>query len=52
MGLLIAVIVIGLLVYLVQLVLRPPPFKTISLVLVILICIVWLVGGAPHWVIR
>jgi hypothetical protein len=44
-GLLVAVIVIGLIVYLVTLLPLPAPFKTIAMVLVILIAIIWLVSG-------
>jgi hypothetical protein len=44
-SLLIAVIVLGLLLWLVQLLPLPDPFKTIALVIVVLICILWLVGG-------
>jgi hypothetical protein len=44
-SLLILIIVMGLLYYLVMLLPLPAPFKTIAQVVVILICIVWLIGG-------
>ncbi len=44
-GLLIVVIVIGLLLYLVQILPIAQPMKTIAVVVVILIAIVWLLGG-------
>jgi hypothetical protein len=44
-GLLGAVIVIGLIVYLVSLLPLPAPFKNIAMILVILIAIIWLVTG-------
>lgn len=40
-GLLFVCIVLGLLYYLVTLLPLPPPFKTIALVVVILIAIIW-----------
>lgn len=48
-SLLVAVIVIGLLIYLVQILPLPDPWKTIAVVLVVLIAILWLVGmlGGP-----
>lgn len=52
LGLLIAVIVIGLLLYLVQLLPLQAPFKTIAMVLVVLIAIVWLLGGQPGLTLR
>ena len=51
-GLLIAVIVIGLLLYLVQLLPLQPPFKTIAMIVIVLICIVWLLGGQPGLTLR
>jgi len=45
-GLLIVVIVLGLLIYCVQLLPLPAPFKTIALVIVILIAIVWLLNAS------
>ena len=42
-----SVIVVGLLVYLIQLLPIEPPFKTVALAIVILICIFWLVGFLP-----
>jgi hypothetical protein len=45
-GLLILVIVVGLLLYLVQVLPLQAPFKTVALVLVVLIAIVWLLGGS------
>lgn len=45
LGLLVAVVVIGLLLYVVQALPLQPPFKTIALVIVVLIAIVWLVEG-------
>ena len=44
--LLVLIIVIGMLVYLVQLLPLPAPFKTIAMVIVILVCIVWLLNVA------
>ncbi len=44
-GLLIAVIVIGLLLYLVSILPIQAPFKTVAYILVVLIAIVWLLGG-------
>lgn len=44
-GLLVLVIIAGLLVYLVQVLPLPPPFKTVALVVVILIAIIWLLDG-------
>lgn len=44
-GFLVLVIIIGLLVYLVQLLPLPPPFKTVAMVIVILVCIVWLLNS-------
>ncbi len=44
-GLLVAVIVIGLLLYLVSILPIQAPFKTIAYVVVVLIAIVWLLGG-------
>lgn len=41
-GLLVVVIILGLIVYLVQLLPLPAPFKTVAMVLVILVAIVWL----------
>lgn len=44
-GLLIFVIVIGLLLYLIQVLPIQPPFKTIAYVVLVIIAIVWLLGG-------
>lgn len=41
-GLLVLVIILGLLIYIVQLIPLPPPFKTIAMIVVCLIAIVWL----------
>jgi hypothetical protein len=41
-SLLIAVLVIGLLIWLVQLLPLPDPFKTIAMVIVVIIAILWL----------
>lgn len=46
-SLLIAILVIGLLVYLIQLLPLPDPFKTIAVAIVIIICIFWLLGYFP-----
>ncbi len=46
-SLLILVIVAGLLVYLIQVIPLPPHFKTVALVVVVLLVIVWLLGGHP-----
>jgi hypothetical protein len=49
-GLLVAVIVGGLIYYLITMLPLPAPFKTIAIVVFILICILWLFGysGAFH----
>lgn len=44
-SLLVAVIVIGLLIYLVQMLPLPDPWKTIAVILVILIALIWLLGS-------
>lgn len=41
-SLLIAILVIGLLVYLVQMLPIPDPFRTVAIVVVVLIAIIWL----------
>jgi hypothetical protein len=41
-SLLVLVIILGLLIYVVQLLPLPPPFKTVAMVVVCLIAIVWL----------
>lgn len=47
--LLIVVIVVGLLLYLVQMLPLAGPMKTVALVIVVLIAIVWLLSsGHPH----
>lgn len=48
-SLLIAILVIGLLVWLVQILPIPEPFRTVAIVVVVIIAIIWLlegVGGA------
>jgi hypothetical protein len=45
MSLFVAVIVIGLLCWLVTMLPLPEPFKQIAMVIMVLICIVWLLGG-------
>lgn len=44
-GLLIAVIVVGLLAYCVTLLPIPQPFKNIAIIILVLIVIVWLLSG-------
>lgn len=53
-SLLIAVLVLGLLVYLIQLLPLPDPFRTVAIAIVILIAIFWLLGylPGPHPLIR
>jgi hypothetical protein len=48
-SLLVAVIVIGLLCWLVTMLPMPQPFKQIATVVMVLICIVWLLGGMPGY---
>ena len=43
--LLIAILVIGLLLYLVQMLPIPEPFRTAAIVVIIVICIIWLLSG-------
>jgi len=43
--LLVVVIIMGLVVYLIQLLPIEQPFKTIALVIVVLILLLWLLGG-------
>ena len=43
-SLLIAILVIGLIVYLVQILPLPPPFKTAAICVVVVICIIWLLS--------
>jgi hypothetical protein len=45
-GLLVAVIVAGLIYWLITMLPLPAPFKTIAIVVFILICILWLLGGS------
>lgn len=47
-SLLIAVLVIGLLVYLIQILPLPQPFGMVAVAIVILIAIFWLVGYLPE----
>jgi hypothetical protein len=51
--LLVMVIVLGLLYWLVTLLPLPPPFKTVALVIIILICVIWLLSftsfGGPYF---
>lgn len=49
-SLLIAVLVIGLLVWLVQMLPLPEPFKTIAIAIIIVICIIWLLTGFGGYV--
>ncbi len=44
-SLLIAIIVMGLMYWLITMLPLPQPFKQIATVILILICIVWLLGG-------
>lgn len=44
-GLLIFVIVVGLLLYLIQVLPIQPPFKTVAYVLLVIIAVIWLLGG-------
>jgi len=46
-GLLVVVIIIGLVLWLIQQLPLEQPFKTVALVLIVLIAIVWLLGGIP-----
>jgi hypothetical protein len=54
-SLLIAVIVIGLLFYLISMLPIPQPWANIAKVILIVICIIWLLGysgvlgGGPYW---
>jgi len=52
--LLIAVIVAGLIYWLLTLLPIPAPFKNVVLVIFIIICVIWLLGwlpfgGGPYW---
>lgn len=51
--LLVAIIVMGLLYWLVTILPLPQPFKTVATVIVILICIIWLLSftsfGGAYW---
>lgn len=42
--LLVVVLILGLVIYLVDIIPLPPPFKTVALVIVVLIAIVYLAG--------
>lgn len=44
-GLLIAVIVVGLLVYLIRMLPIDEPFKNIAIIVLVIILIIWLLGG-------
>lgn len=44
-SLLIAVLVIGLLIWLIQMLPLPDPFKTIAMVIVVIIALLWLLQG-------
>lgn len=44
-GLLIAIIVVGLLVYLIRMLPIEEPFKNIAIVVLVVILIIWLIGG-------
>lgn len=44
-SLLIAILVIGLLVWLVQILPIPEPFRTVAIVVVVIIAIIWLLEG-------
>ena len=44
-GLLIAVIVVGLLVYLIRMLPIEEPFKNIAIIVLVIILIIWLLGG-------
>lgn len=44
-GLLIFVIIVGLLLYLIQVLPLQPPFKTVAYVILVIIAIFWLLGG-------
>ncbi len=46
-SLLILVIVVGLLIYLVQILPLPDPFRTVAMVLIVLVAIIWLLQGLP-----
>lgn len=45
LGLLVVIIVIGLIIWLVQLLPIAQPFKNIALVIAVLICIIWLLSA-------
>jgi hypothetical protein len=54
LSLLIAVLIAGLIYWLLTLLPIPDPFKKIVLVIFILICVIWLIGwlpmgGGPYW---
>lgn len=44
-GLLIFVIIVGLLLYLIQVLPLQPPFKTVAYVILVIIAVLWLLGG-------
>lgn len=54
-SLLVAVIVIGIVYWIITLLPLPEPFKTIAIVIVLLICLFWLLGfvgvlgPSPYW---
>jgi hypothetical protein len=43
-SLLIAVIVIGLIYYIITLLPLPQPFKNVAIIILLLICVIWLLG--------
>ena len=49
-SLLIAILVIGLLVWLVQMLPLPEPFKTVAVAIIIVVCIIWLLQGFGGYV--
>lgn len=40
-------LIAGLILYLIQMLPLPPPFKTVALVLFVVVIIIWLLGGGP-----
>lgn len=46
-GLVVAIIVLGLLAYLVQVLPIPQPFKTIAWVLLLIVLVLWIAGWIP-----
>jgi hypothetical protein len=48
-SLLVAVIIVGLIVWLIRYLPLPPPFRTIATVIVVIILILWLLSSFTGW---